>query len=533
LRGGDIQARVRADGVSNLALTAPPTEAAPAAASSDAAGRAPVIGAIGINETTAHFIHAGLRGDVTARIETREMATAGLVLTAEGEGTYAGQPLTASFIGGTIADLSNAERPWPVALSIENGRTEATVEGRLRNPFALAGADLRLSLAGPDMGLLTPLTGVPVPQTPPFRIAGRLRYGETRYFFTEIEGVVGRTDIGGELTLDPSGAKPDITTSLRSRRVDLRDLAGFIGGQPGREAPIRADSARSGRVLPNAPVNVPRFEAANVHLQYEATQVQGNRTPLDNLRASLELVDGVITLRPLRFGIGNGGIEADVVLTPQPAGTVQAIANIGIRQVDIERLMSAAGSRGGGALNGRAHIESTGRSFAELLARGDGGLFLSTAGGNLSAFLVDISGLRLGNALLSGLGLPDRTELRCFVADFVLRRGVLETRAALLETADALISGTGTVRLSDERIDMRLRSESKRPTIGALPTSLRLTGSFSDPAINPEIVELGVRGGLAVALGFAALPLALLPTIELGIGEDPRCADMRARVRRR
>ncbi|MBR0655079.1 AsmA family protein [Plastoroseomonas arctica] len=535
VRGGDVQARLSADGVSNLALAAPsPALGNPATPTpAPAPGPRVRIGSIRVDETTAHVVYPELRGDVTAQIETREMPTAGLVVTAEGRGTYAGQPLTASFIGGTIADLNTNERPWPIALSIQNGRTEATVEGRLRDPFALAGADLRLSLAGPDLAMLTPLTGVPIPQTPPFRVAGRLDYSETHYRFTEIDGLVGRTDIGGTLTIDPRGRVPDVTAALRSRRVDLRDLAGFIGGQPVRGTPVRPDAAASGRVLPNAPVNVPKFEAANVHLQYEAGQVLGNSTPLDNLRVSLELVDGIVTIRPLRFGVGSGAIEADIVLTPQPEGTVQAVAGINFQQVDIARLMSAAGSRGGGALNGRARIESTGRSLAELLARGNGNLFLSTAGGNLSAFLVDISGLRLGNALLSGLGLPDRTELRCFVADFVLRRGVLESRATLLETADALISASGTVRLSDERIDMRLRSESKRPTVGALPTALLLTGSFSDPSIAPEVVELGVRGGLAVALGFAALPLALLPTIELGIGDDPRCADMRARVRRR
>ena len=530
LRGGDIQARVLADGTSNLALArARPAEAAPAPDGT----RPARIGAVQVAETTARFIHAGLGGDASAIIETREMPTAGVVLTAEARGTYAGEALTASLITGNAITFGESGQPWPVVLTLQNGRTEATVEGSVRNPLDLANTTLQLTLEGPDMALLTPLTGVPVPPTPPYRVTGRLNYTEARYRFTGIEGVVGRTDIGGEVTMDPHGAVPDVTANLRSRRVDLRDLAGFIGGQPGREGPMRQDGASSGRVLPNAPVNIPKFEAANMHLQYEAAQVQGDATPLDNLRVTLELVGGIATMRPLRIGVGRGAIEGDVVLTPQQGGTVQAVANVTLQQVDIGRLMRSVGSRGGGALNGSAQITSTGRSLAELMARGDGTLFLSTAGGNLSAFMVDISGLRLANALLSGLGLPDRTELRCFVADAVLQRGVLQTRAVLLETADALISATGTVRLSDERLDLRVRSEAKRFTVGALPTALLVTGTFASPSVTPEIIELGVRGGLAAALGFAALPLALLPTIELGIGEDPRCAEMRARVRRR
>jgi hypothetical protein len=51
---------------------------------------------------------------------------------------------------------------------------------------------------------------------------------------------------------------------------------------------------------------------------------------------------------------------------------------------------------------------------------------------------VDLAGLRLGSALLSSLGGgAARAGVECFVADLALRRGVLSTRALLLETEDA------------------------------------------------------------------------------------------------
>lgn len=256
--------------------------------------------------------------------------------------------------------------------------------------------------------------------------------------------------------------------------------------------------------------------------------------PLDDLRVTMDLVDGVMTLHPVRFGVGAGQIAAEAVLTPREDGTLGAEATIGFERLDAARLLAAAGiSEGGGTLGGRLRIAGAGRSVAEILGRGDGEMGFGMAGGTLSALLVDLSGLRLGNALLSALGLPARTAIECFIADFGLRQGVLTTRALLLETTDALITGTGTVDLSREAMALRLRTETKRFTVGALPTTILVGGTFEDATVWPEVVELGVRSGIAVALGLVALPLAILPTIQLGIGDDPRCEAMLGGMPRR
>src|SRR5690606_10902986 len=102
-------------------------------------------------------------------------------------------------VGGALLSLRDAEKPWPIQLKVENGPTNVTLEGTLRDPIHFQGAALRLVLAGPDMGLLTPLTGVPIPKTPRYRIAGALDYAEGRIRFDDIEGVVGRSDLAGSV----------------------------------------------------------------------------------------------------------------------------------------------------------------------------------------------------------------------------------------------------------------------------------------------------------------------------------------------
>ena len=73
-----------------------------------------------------------------------------------------------------------------------------------------------------------------------------------------------------------------------------------------------------------------------------------------------------------------------------------------------------------------------------------------------------------------------------------------------------------------------VRSE---PGSGEVVSSLAEAESLPLPDELPDPVELGARGGAAVGLGIIALPLALLPTIQLGIGEDNRCEGLVRRAR--
>ncbi|MEI6159823.1 MAG: AsmA family protein [Roseococcus sp.] len=515
--GADVRAVTRADGRNNHSFNLPlPLVEAP--------GPAGAIGRLSLRQGRLRILHAPLAADFAVTVETRDSpdGTAGII--AEASGTYARAPITARFTGGSLLAIGDAAQPWPVTLEVLNGTTRAALRGTLRNILALEGADLRLELAGPDMRFLRPLIGVPIPSTPPFRVAGQLTYGEGRFRFTGMQGQVGHSDLGGTVTMDPRGRVPDIVADLVARQVDLADLAGFIGGNPGRGTPIRDDASRTGRVLPNAPVNLPLFRAANVHARFRAARIIGEDAPLDTLDVTLDLVDGVVTLKPLQAGIGAGAVMVTGTLTPREDGQLHAVGDATFQQIDLGRVMQALGARGGGALDGRGRIDAVGRSTAELMARGNGALGLRMAGGDLSAVTMDLAGLRLGNAIFSALGLPSRTRLECFVADFALAAGVLNTRLMLLETTDALILGSGTIRLDREEFDLRLRSQAKHFTVGSLPTSLAVTGRLSDPSVAPVIVQnRGGEGPLGQLLDLALAPLSLVPIIEFGMGDDPRC----------
>jgi len=218
------------------------------------------------------------------------------------------------------------------------------------------------------------------------------------------------------------------------------------------------------------------------------------------------------------------------VLTPGDQ-MVRTKADIEFQRIDVSRLMAATHIfDGAGTISGTATLDATGNSLAQMLGNGNGALRLAMVGGDLSAILVDLSGLQFGNAVLSALGLPKRTAVQCFIAEAGLQRGLLELQALVLDTSEAIVNGAGTVNLRDEKLDLQLRTEAKHFSIGSLPAPINLSGPLKRPSIMPG-AELLARGGVAAGLGIAFPPLALLPTIQFGTGDDHRCDNILARAK--
>ena len=278
---------------------------------------------------------------------------------------------------------------------------------------------------------------------------------------------------------------------------------------------------------------MPRLTAANVHLRYRAERVQGQNMPFDSMGADVDIVDGTVSLHPVFFGIGQGRLTVNGTLAPLEGGGLRAKLDIELRRADLSRLLGAAGAGGAGTLGGVARIEGSGKSLSEILGRGSGEATLVTVGGNVSSFLVDLSGLHFGNALLSALGIPARASIECMIADFGLQRGTLRTRTMLLDTDAHVVTGSGTLEFGREQLDLRIRTDTKRPTVASLPTPIRIGGTLKDPSLQPELAEAAARAGAAVGLGVLFPPLALLPTIQLGVGENSQCEALQGAGERR
>jgi hypothetical protein len=136
-------------------------------------------------------------------------------------------------------------------------------------------------------------------------------------------------------------------------------------------------------------------------------------------------------------------------------------------------------------------------------------------------------------------GRDENVTVRCAAAAFDVSRGLMNTRALVLDTTDMVIYGNGQVSLASEEMDLTLRPYPKDMSILSLRSPLKVAGSFAGPVVGPDTGSLAGRAGLTLALAAVNPLLALATTVETGPGQDANCGpvlreaaspDMAARI---
>ncbi len=508
--------------------------------SAGSSGTPPKLGELVIKDGHASVIMPSEKSNFDMTIATRDAPSSSKLFTGgeivvDAHGTYAGAPVSGRLVGGALLSLRDNAAPYPVDLHIQNGTTTASLAGTIDDPQHFAGAHLKLSFAGQDMANLYQLTGVPIPSTPPFSLTGRLNYAGNTFRFDDLTGRVGSSDLEGSISETPGTPRRQIVANMESHQVDLTDLAGFLGATPGKTTTPGQDAATKAKMvqavanpklLPDTPINLPKINIADVDLHYHGERIINHNVPLDNLTVHLVIKDGRITVDPLNFAVGTGTIAGNFDLDPE-GGVLHTKANVDFRKLQLSRLMSATHAfAGDGTIGGSAHLTGTGNSMAAILGHGNGHATLSLQhGADLSALLVDLAGLQFGDAVLSALGIPVKTQIDCMVSDFALTDGLVDTKTFLLATKGANILGSGTANLDTEKLDMELRTEATHLSIGSFSTPIDIGGTLKNPSMLPAPGPLAARVGPAIALGILFPPLALLPTIRLGLGDKNACED--------
>ena len=189
--------------------------------------------------------------------QKRKLDLSGAVSTATGQagaepearlslkGRLEGQPLTLQFVGGSALMLRETDKPYPVDLEVAYGDTKLTVRGTIQDPFQYTGADLQLSLAGPDLSEIFPLVGIPGPPTPPYRISGKLQREQDIWRVTNVVWHAGESDLSGDVAIDQRGKPSHLMAHLFSQHLAFADLAPLVGATPGKTGNVSRQQAQT------------------------------------------------------------------------------------------------------------------------------------------------------------------------------------------------------------------------------------------------------------------------------------------------
>lgn len=449
------------------------------------------------------------------------------------DGTYNGESLSGSGkIGGMLA-LKDPDALFPLQADVRSGNTRVAVAGTLQDAMNLGGLDLRLKFSGQTLSDLYGLTGVLLPQTPPYSTDGHLSatlHGKNGavYRYQNFNGEIGDSDIHGSLTYQASKPRPKLSGEVVSKQLRFADLAPLIGADSNKDKAKRGETTRqpSDKVLPVEKFDTKSWRVMDADVKFSAKRIEhGKSLPLSDLSTHLKLNDGEILLDPLRFGVAGGNLNSTIRLEGDKS-PMQARADIHARKLKLKQLLPSVQSmeRSLGDLNGDATLTGTGNSVAALLGTSNGDMKILINDGVISRGLMELAGLNVGNYVVSKLFGDDEVAINCAAANVNVRNGLVTPRLFVFDTENAVINITGNTNMATERLDLSINPESKGVRILTLRSPLYVRGTYKNPDAGVKPGPLIARGAAAVALGAVVAPAAaLLALISPSDNEENQC----------
>jgi uncharacterized protein involved in outer membrane biogenesis len=503
-------------------------------------GSAPEIGSLIIQESELVYEDPSVETKVRLAIESDTPSQQGGVPTIRlaGSGSLREEAFQIEGHAETLLSLAHQGRPYQLAVQAIAGDTKVSFAGTLL-PFKLETIDGNLQVGGKDLSKLYPIVPVPLPWTPPYRLSGRLvREGGT-WSFRGFKGLVGASDIAGDFSLNRKGKRPTISADVTSRRLDYKDLIGFLGVPPKARSQRRppdqkleaAKRAATERVLPSKAYDLGRLRAVDGEVRFRGKSVVARDIPLDNVTAHLILKEGKLRFVPLDFGVADGHVVSEITLDAGRS-VIDTAADVTITNVDVKILFPElkANEASAGRLGGRAKLSATGNSIAQMSASADGELAIAMSKGRLSTLSLLLTNLDLANAAELLLRGDRNAPVYCAVVSGRIHDGDFVPQLLVVDSSEEKITGEGEIDFSDERYNLRLKAQSKRPSLVALRGPIRIEGTFKHPKVAPEAGPVVVRVAAAIALGAVLTPpAALLALADPGDARDSDCAALLAR----
>lgn len=465
----------------------------------------------------------------------------------QGTGTINEQPFELKVAGGPLVNL-DPEHPYPFSLDMKAGDLRVSSDGRVLKPFDLGGLDFEVTLSGKDLAEGFYLTQLALPNTAPFKLHAHIERNGMQVAVAQIKGTVGESDLQGKLDIDASRKRPVMTGELLSNQLRMKDLAASLGGKskggnsldakaevsqsPKREAtPAKAPPPDPNlRLFPDAHLQVDRVRAMDADVRFRAKSIESGSIPFKQVALRVKLHEGVLALDPLAFEMPQGRLSGEVKIDAR--GEIPKV-HMDVRVKDIQ-LNQLKGKKADatppleGVMQARAVINGTGDSVHTVMSDANGMLTVVLPDGEVTSAFAELTGINVAK----GLGLlltktDEKVPIRCGVAQFEIKRGMMDAENVTFDTQNVLIKGSGDINLGPEELNLQIKGEPKKIRLARIRSPIEVKGHLMKPSFGLDVGSTVKQGAIAAALGVLVTPVAaVLAFVDPGLAKDQNCAAM-------
>jgi uncharacterized protein involved in outer membrane biogenesis len=466
----------------------------------------------------------------TGTVNAHEKAdTGGQAFALVGDGSLNNRKFELNATGGPLLNVRTSV-PYPFDMAVRAGDTRITAKGRVLHPFNLGQLGGAVTVSGRNLADLYYLTGLTLPNTPAYKISANVTRNDRIYDIAGINGRVGGSDLEGTLKVDTSrNNRPYLTGDLRSRLLDFKDL-GSLFGATSANAPQGAEisvtptaKTAARRLLPDATLDIERVRGMDAKVRYRALAVKASeRLPLRQVSLGVDIDHGLMVLDPVEFSFPQGRLQGTARIDARKAIQQNSLDMrlTGLRVQDF--VPNISGSKPlEGILDARVKASGAGNSVHKAAASANGQLTLVMPRGTIRQSFAELMGVNATKGLFQLLTKdPHQTDVRCGVADFQIRNGVMQASNAVFDTGVTRVNGGGTINLNDESLKLVFKGKPKKFRLIRINAPIVIGGHLSAPKFGIDAGPVAVQGGLALALN------TILPFVNIDYAKDANCAGL-------
>nr|WP_314861083.1 AsmA family protein [uncultured Undibacterium sp.] len=438
---------------------------------------------------------------------------------------------------GAVLALTDQIRPFPIRGYLRQDQTTIAMTGSLTRPMDLTAIQMRLAVSALSMAKLYAITGIFLPETPPFstegQVTGVLNASGGKWNYSDFRGKVGSSDISGELQFEFKSPRPLLSGSIMSKSLSFSDLAPIIGIDSRSSKQIRGlvTVQPSNKILPIESFKTDRWKSIDANVKFSADQIVRSKTSsITKLMAHLNLRDGVLSLKPLNFEMAGGSLHSDITLDGSQNREKNAIVaqiQVQARRLQLKKIMPFVKDLDAslGEINGNASLSAVGNSIATLLGSSNGELRAAINQGTISKLLLEKIGLNIGSIVLTTLIGDEDVKLNCLAAHFSVQKGLMQTKQFVVDTEQSRLNLQGTINLRQEQLDLEITQKSKGIRLISLRAPIYVRGSLQHPTTKIDKGVVALRAGAAIALTALAPVAAFIPLVNSGSTDSSICEE--------
>ena len=274
--------------------------------------------------------------------------------------------------------------------------------------------------------------------------------------------------------------------------IPVKDIVGEIPPPP-----------PSATVLSNKPIPFESLKNINADLTLDLEKLQYRHSVFTGLQSKIALHHSILSVAPFKATLANGALSGKVNLDGNAKPPLLTIALDG-EQMHTESLlktMQILPNLTDGSINFKLETTAKGNSLHAIAAslNGEANIYLEKARyhskadlGSAEGFFNVLTGKKDGNSM----------RINCAATVFGINDGIASSKAMVMDTTGALVTGTGQTDMGKETLAFVFTPKAKTVGVADLVVPMRWQGTYQSAKLSPD------KKGFLQKVGKTALSVA-------------------------